>query len=73
MRTLCSTFLDINVYQCLHTCTLQSGTGYPFFITLDRYFTARMMNQLLKFIMITNYNVVRDQGTAIVESELIIF
>lgn len=44
-----------------------------FFITLDRYFTARMMNQLLKFIMITNYNVVRDQGTAIVESELIIF
>lgn len=44
-----------------------------FFITLDRYFTARMMNQLLKFIMITNYNVARDQGTAIVESELIIF
>lgn len=44
-----------------------------FFITLDRYFTARMMNQLLKFVMITNYNVVRDQGTAIVESELIIF
>lgn len=44
-----------------------------FFITLDRYFIARMMNQLLKFIMITNYNVVRDQGTAIVESELIIF
>lgn len=44
-----------------------------FFITLDIYFTARMMNQLLKFIMITNYNVVRDQGTAIVESELIIF
>lgn len=44
-----------------------------FFITLDRYFTARMMNQLLKFIMITNYIVVRDQGTAIVESELIIF
>lgn len=31
------------------------------------------MNQLLKFSMITNYNVVTDQGTTIVASELIIF
>lgn len=31
------------------------------------------MNQLLKFSMITNYNVVSDQGTTIVANELIIF
>lgn len=49
------------------------GPVILFYHIRHRYFTARMMNQLLKFIMITNYNVVRDQGTAIVESELIIF